>query len=61
MATAQTRATEKYRAKKGIMTKFIKVSRELNEQFIKACERAHMSQAQAFKNFMESFIASYPE
>ncbi|TGY66916.1 chemotaxis protein [Dubosiella muris] len=61
MAKAQTKATEKYRAKKGIITKSIKISRELNEQFIQACERAGISQAQAFKTFMEQFITAHQE
>ena len=56
MATAQTRATEKYRAKKGIITKSIKIPKELNIEFIKACERAHVSQAQVFKEDRKSVV-----
>ena len=61
MATAQTRPTEKYRAKKGIITKSIKIPKELNIEFIKACERAHVSQAQVFKDCMRRFIEAHPE
>ena len=61
MANPQTQATERYRAKKGIITKSIKIPKEMNESFIRACRKARVSQAKVFRDFITIFINEQAE
>lgn len=42
---AQTKATEKYARKVGLISKSYKLRREVVDEFAKACEKAGVSQA----------------
>lgn len=59
MANAQTEATKKYKAKKGIISKSFVTNRETADQFKKACEAAGVSQSAAINAFMKEFIEKY--
>lgn len=56
MSKAQTAATERYRAKKGIISKNFKITKELSEAYAKACEKAGVSQTGQIIKMMEEFI-----
>lgn len=55
----QTRATDKYQKKAGLVAKSFKIRRELADDFAKACERADRSQASVISEFMQEFINSH--
>lgn len=52
----QTRATEKYHAKVGLISKSYKLKRELADEFAAACEKAGVSQASQISKMMREFI-----
>lgn len=54
--SAQSRATRKYEAKAGWMSKTYKLKRETVEGFAKACETAGTSQAAQLTKMMKAFI-----
>ncbi len=56
-ANPQTRATEKYQKKVGLMSKSYKLKREVVEAFAEACEKAGVSQAGKLTELMKEFIA----
>ncbi|MDO4648086.1 MAG: chemotaxis protein [Eubacteriales bacterium] len=55
-ANAQTRATEKYRQKKGIVTKSFKLKKTLKDEFEKTCMRLDVSQTETLIKLMQQFI-----
>lgn len=61
MSKGQTAATERYRAKQGIISKNFKIKRELSEAYAEACERAGVSQTGQIVKMMEEFIESTKE
>ena len=56
----QTKATDKYQKKAGIVSKAFKVRKELADEFVLACERAGRSQASVITEFMQEFIKNNP-
>lgn len=52
---AQTKATSKYQAKAGYMTKGFKLKRELVQEFEEACKRNGVSQASVLSEFMREY------
>lgn len=54
--SAQSRATRKYEAKAGWMSKTYKLKRETVESFAKACEAAGVSQAGQLTKMMTAFV-----
>lgn len=58
---AQSKATRKYEAKIGLISKSYKLKKEVVEEFKKACERSGTSQAKELTRFMEQFIKEHPE
>ena len=54
--TAQTKATERYREKVGIITKSFHVKREIAERFKDACDRSGEPQSAVIVRFMEEYI-----
>ncbi len=59
MANAQTEATKKYKAKKGIISKSFMTNRETADRFKKACDVVGISQAAAINAFMNEFIEKH--
>ena len=56
MPTAQTKATDKWQKKVGIISKSFKLKKELTEEFKEACEKAGVSQASQISKMMREFI-----
>ena len=56
MPTAQTKATDKWRKKVGIISKSFKLKKELTDEFKEACEKAGVSQAAQISKMMREFI-----
>lgn len=54
--TAQTKASEKYQKKVGMVAKAFKLNGDLANDFKAACEKAGVSQASVISGFMEEFI-----
>jgi metal-responsive CopG/Arc/MetJ family transcriptional regulator len=61
MATAQTRATEKYRAKLGIVKRTFNLPKALLDEFEQACKRAGISRTKALEQLIAQFNAEHPE
>lgn len=57
MAKAQTLATKKYEASKGIIAKSFKMKRDLAERFKQACSDAGVSQTSQIAVLLENFIS----
>lgn len=57
MGTAQTKATNKYREKMGIISKSFKLHKTLLEDFKKACEKNGVPQVKLIREFMEDYVA----
>ncbi len=55
-ANAQTRATEKYRQKMGIVTKSFKVKKVIKDEFERTCNRLGVSQTEMLTKLMQQFI-----
>ncbi len=58
---AQTKATEKYARKVGLISKSYKLKREVVDEFAKACEKAGVSQAAKLTQMMVAFIEENKE
>ena len=56
MPTAQTKATDKWQKKVGIISKSFKLKKELTDEFKEACEKAGVSQASQISKMMREFI-----
>lgn len=54
--TAQTKASAKYQAKVGYITKGFKMKRELANEFTLVCEKVGVSQSSVITDFMREFI-----
>ncbi len=54
--SAQSKATRKYEASHGWMSKSYKMKREIVEAFAEACQAAEVSQAGQLMKMMEEFI-----
>lgn len=54
--TAQTRATEKYAKKVGLISKSYKLRKEVAEAFASACEKKGVSAAGQLTVMMQAFI-----
>lgn len=52
---AQTKATEKYARKVGLISKSYKLKSEVVEEFAQACEKAGVSQAGKLTEMMRAF------
>ena len=59
MGTPATKATARYQAKKGLISKSYKLDRETVELFAEACEEAETSQAKELTKFMKRYIRKY--
>ena len=57
-AKAQTKATDKYQKKIGLIAKSYKIKRTLADDFAKACEKVGVSQAAKISELMQEFIDS---
>lgn len=56
MPKAQTKATDKWQKKVGIISKSFKLKKELTVEFKEACEKAGVSQAAQISKMMREFI-----
>ena len=56
MPKAQTKATDKWQKKVGIISKSFKLKKELTDEFKEACEKAGVSQAAQIYKMMREFI-----
>ena len=56
MPKAQTKATDKWQKKVGIISKSFKLKKELTDEFKEACEKAGVSQAAQISKIMREFI-----
>ena len=56
MPTAQTKATDKWQKKVGIISKSFKLKKELTDELKEACEKAGVSQAAQISKMMREFI-----
>ena len=56
MPKAQTKATDKWQKKVGIISKSFKLKKELTDEFREACEKAGVSQAAQISKMMREFI-----
>ena len=56
MPKAQTKATDKWQKKVGIISKSFKLKKELTDEFKEACEKAGVSQAAQISKMMRQFI-----
>ena len=56
MTKAQTKATDKWQKKVGIISKSFKLKKELTDEFKEACEKAGVSQASQISKMMREFI-----
>ena len=56
MPKAQTKASEKYQKKVGLISKSYKLKKEDVETFALACEKAGISQAAQITKMMKEFI-----
>ena len=59
MGTPATKATARYQAKRGLISKSYKLDRETVELFAEACEEAETSQAKEITKFMKRYIRKY--
>jgi len=59
MESAATRATARYHAKKGLVSKSYKLDRDIVEMFAEACENAETSQAKVLTAFMKRYIRKH--
>jgi len=59
MGTPATKATARYQAKKGLVSKSYKLDRETVELFTEACEEAETSQAKELTKFMKRYIKKH--
>jgi len=56
MGTPSTKATARYQAKKGLISKSYKLDRETAELFAEACGEMETSQAKELTKFMKRYI-----
>ena len=56
MPKAQTKATDNWQKKVGIISKSFKLKKELTNEFKEACEKAGVSQAAQISKMMREFI-----
>ena len=56
MASNQSKATRKYEAKAGWISKSYKLKKDIVEQFAEACQQKGVSQAGTLMDFMKKFI-----
>ena len=59
MGTSATKATARYQAKKGLISKSYKLDRETVELFAEACEEVETSQAKELTKFMKRYIKKH--
>lgn len=59
--TAQTRASQRYQQKVGLVSKSYKLRKELCDEFAKACKKAGTSQSAEITKFMREFIEQNKE
>ena len=59
MESAATRATARYHAKKGLLSKSYKLDRYIVDMFAEACENAETSQAKELTAFMKRYIRKH--
>lgn len=58
MQSSQSKATRKYEAKIGMISKSYKLKREIVEQFADACKNAGVSQSSQLTDMMQEFISN---
>jgi hypothetical protein len=58
--TAQSKATRKYEAKMGMVSKSYKLKGDLAKAFKEACDREGTNQSKELSKFMEQYIAEHP-
>ena len=56
MANTQTKATNKYQEKIGLIAKSYKIRKELAEQFAQACKERGEGQAATISRLMQEYI-----
>jgi len=59
MGSSATKATARYQAKKGLISKSYKLDRDTVELFAEACEEAETSQAKELTKFMKRYIRKH--
>ncbi len=52
----QTKATDKYQKKVGIITKSFKIKKEIADAYKEACDKAGVSQAGQITKMMKDFV-----
>jgi peroxiredoxin len=58
--SAQSKATRKYEAKMGMISKTYKLKGDLAKAFKEACDREGTNQSKELSKFMEQYIAEHP-
>ena len=61
MSNAQTKATEKYHKKVGLINKTFKLKKTDVDAFVSACEAAGVSQASQITKMMREFVNAQKE
>lgn len=61
MANQQTKATDKYQKKMGLISKSYKLKKELTEEFAETCKRNGVGQAATLSRLMQDYISEYKE
>jgi len=59
VGTPTTKATARYQAKKGLVSKSYKLDMETVELFAEACEETETSQAKELTKFMKRYIRKH--
>ena len=59
MGSSATKATARYQAKKGLISRSYKLDRDTVELFAEACEEAETSQAKELTKFMKRYIRKH--
>ena len=54
--TVQTKASEKYQKKMGIIVKGFKMKKELSDEFKETCDKLGVAQSSVIIEFMQQFI-----
>jgi uncharacterized tellurite resistance protein B-like protein len=59
MGSTATRATARYQAKKGLISKSYKLDRETVDMFLEACENVGTYQSKELTKFMKRYIRKH--
>lgn len=61
MANTQTKATDKYQKKMGLISKSYKLKKSLTDEFAETCRRNGVGQAATLSRLMQEYIDQHKE